>query len=266
MERAFPTYVAATKPGIICGNLLTCAAGFAWAGSFDLFTLIPTLFGLSCIIAAGCVFNNIIDRNSDAKMARTQNRPLATGLVTPQSAALFATALAATGTLLLALFTHPLPTLLALLGLFSYLALYTPLKYRTPHATLIGSIAGALPPVVGYTATTHTLDATALLLFLLLVFWQMPHFYAIALYRMKEYAAASIPVFPIAKGVRTTQIHMVLYLLAFTLLAFVFTPFSLLFTLPWLLFSFQNPTPPWPRRMFLLSLLAIFGTSALLFV
>lgn len=217
----FKTYYMLTKPGIIMGNAVTTAAGFALAsrGNFDFGLFLATLVGLSLIIASAGVFNSYIDRASDAKMDRTKNRPLVTGRISIDKALIFGTILGLIGAEILATFTNALTLAVALGGFFVYLVLYAFLKYRSFYGTIVGSIAGAVPPIVGYCAVSDTLDLGALLLFLILVFWQMPHFFAIAIYRYDDYQAANIPVLPVQKGMHVTKVHMFCYIIAFTLTA-----------------------------------------------
>ncbi|MBI2811728.1 MAG: protoheme IX farnesyltransferase [Candidatus Melainabacteria bacterium] len=218
-------FLSLIKPRIIMGNAITAAGGFALAsrGLFDFGLFVAMLAGLSLIIASACVFNNYIDSDADIMMARTQHRPLATGAVSTQVAILYAVLLLALGILALALFTNLLTTCIALFGFLSYVLLYSLSKYHTVHATLIGSIAGAIPPVAGYCAVSERLDLGALLLFMMIALWQMPHFYAIAIYKRKEYAAASIPVLPVAKGIPATKVQMVLYTAAFAVSSVMLT-------------------------------------------
>jgi len=126
----------------------------------------------------------------------------------------FAMALGVVGFLVLQ-YTNVLTLALAFAGFFNYAVIYGLSKYRTVYGTLIGSFSGAIPPVVGYTAVTGRIDGGAWLLFAILVLWQMPHFYAIAIYRLEEYRAAAIPVLPVVVGVARTKVHMVVYLVAF---------------------------------------------------
>ena len=192
------TYYELTKPGIIYGNAITAVAGFFIASPKPLAeagVLGLTLIGLSLVIASACVFNNYFDREIDARMERTKNRALAMGQVSGRSAIVFALLLLVLGAAVLALYTTPLALSVALLGFVVYVFLYTPLKPRSPSALYIGAVAGATPPVVGYTAVTNTLDLYALALFAVLYVWQIPHFLAIALYRYEEYKAAGVPLF-----------------------------------------------------------------------
>ncbi|MCH9625585.1 MAG: Protoheme IX farnesyltransferase [Chlamydiales bacterium] len=268
-------YLQLTKPGIIFGNLVTCAGGFALAscGHFDPWLLLMTLLGLSLIIASGCVSNNYIDRNHDGKMERTKNRALVKGEITPQRALGFAVILVILGTSILAVFVNFLAVVISLIGLVVYLAFYSFLKYRSVHGTLIGSVAGAVPPVVGYTAVSHHIDLAALIFFLMIAMWQMPHFYAIALYRMEEYKKAAIPVLPLAHGIPSTKIQMLLYIIFFIPLSLTLVFFgyvgalymivAALLGFIWLGFSIQGfrckKDAIWARKMFLCSLVVVMG-------
>lgn len=267
------TYTMLTKPGIILGNVVTTIAGFALAskGHFDLFLFFATLLGLSLVIASAGIFNNYIDRHSDAIMERTKNRPLANGQISTTKALFLASTLGIFGISILALWTNLLTVGIAAFGFFVYLVLYAFFKYRTFYGTLIGSVAGAVPPVVGYCAVSNRLDYGALILFLILVLWQMPHFFAIAMYYFKDYSAASIPVMPVQKGIETTKIHMALYIIAFTIatpmLSFmgytgnIYFIVAALLGLAWLAlclngFKIENNIL-WARKMFVFSLIVI---------
>lgn len=266
-------YTLITKPGIILGNLITLAAGFwlASKGNVNYLLFLQTLLGLGFIIASACVLNNLIDKKLDAKMERTKNRPIAKGSISDTQALLFALALYAAGTFTLYEFTNLLSTFLANIGFWIYVALYSPLKSRTVLATAIGSIAGAVPPVVGYTAVTNELDMGAILLFLILVLWQMPHFFSIALYRLDDYTRANIPLLPIVKGVYRTKVHMVIYIVAFMIAVSLLTLYGytgnlflgIVFTmgLIWLGLSFYGFTvyndKEWGKQMFRFSLVLI---------
>jgi protoheme IX farnesyltransferase len=190
-------YYHLTKPGIIYGNSLAAVAGFFVASGsvVDWGLLVAMLIGLALIIACGCVLNNYFDRTIDARMERTKNRALVSGRISTTSALLFALLLGAGGVFVLWYFTNPLALAAALGGLLVYVALYTPLKPRSPWALFVGAVAGAMPPVVGYTAVSGVLDWYALGLFAILYVWQLPHFLAIGMYRYEEYAAAGVPLF-----------------------------------------------------------------------
>ncbi len=181
---------------MVAGNALAAVAGFFF-GSTTLSASIPfweLLIGLSCVVAAACVCNNVSDRYMDAKMARTNNRAIAAGRISVRHAILFASAFLTLGIVLLWKI-NLLSLVFGLLGFVIYVFVYTPLKPKTPHALWVGALAGAMPPVVGYVAATNLLDWYAFILFAALFLWQIPHFMAIAYYRYEEYQAAGVPLF-----------------------------------------------------------------------
>lgn len=269
------TYYLLTKPGIILGNAITVAAGVALAshGHIDFRLFLSTLIGLSLVIAASCVINNYIDREADKKMERTKKRALAQGLITGKRALVFATLLGLIGFSILAIYTNLLTLLCAFAGFFIYVVLYSVWKYHTTYGTIIGSFAGAMPPVVGYCAVTNQFDLGATLLLLILVLWQMPHFYSIAMYRFEDYTKAKIPILPITRGIPVTKVHMLLYIIAFMFSAFALTFFgytgnvylviSMFLSAAWLWlcirgFKSKNHVL-WGRRMFIVSLVVVTG-------
>lgn len=266
-------YYLLTKPGIIMGNLITVAAGFLLAskGKIDFGLFLATLLGLTLIMASACVFNNFIDRQIDKKMERTKQRALVTGLISGPHALIFAVFLGIFGQVILFLYTNFLTVVVAALGFFVYVVLYSLWKCRTIYGTAIGSIAGAVPPVVGYCAVSNHFDLGAFILFMMLVLWQMPHFFSIATYHFDDYMAAQIPVLPIKKGMLKTKIHMVIYIVGFIFTATLLTFFNytgymyLILTtsigLMWLglcIQGFKNDNNQvWGRHMFRLSLVMI---------
>ena len=266
-------YISLTKPGIIRGNLMTTAAGFLLASEdrIDLELLVATLTGITLVIASACVFNNYIDRDIDKKMARTKTRALVSGVVSGRNALIYATVLGLAGGGLLAMTTNLITLVLGIVAFFSYVVLYGVAKRRSVHGTLVGTISGAIPPVAGYVAVTNQLDLAAGLLFLIMVCWQMPHFYAIAMYRFKDYKAAGLPVLPVKKGLPITKLQIRLYIVAFIvatqlLVVFGYTGYSygavmLLLGLAWLGRALQaskaNDDTIWAKQLFLFSLLVI---------
>lgn len=266
-------YYLLTKPGIILGNLITVAAGFMLGsgGKFDVLLFLATLLGLALIMASACVFNNYIDRNVDKKMERTKNRALVLGIISGPNAFLFASLLGFIGCLILLAFTNLLTVAVAGIGFFVYVILYSFWKCRTVYGTAIGSIAGAVPPIVGYCSASGRFDAAAAILFVMMVFWQMPHFFAIALMHFDDYKKAGIPVLPISKGIPRTKVHMLLYILAFIPIAMLLTLFNytgyafLIVTtcigVAWLAWSIKGfsceNNQRWGKEMFRLSLVMI---------
>lgn len=221
-------YYELTKPGIIRGNVLTAIAGFLFAsqGNVDAFALAQTVLGVVFIIASGCVINNYIDRDIDIKMERTKNRALVTGKIKPLPALMFATILGVIGLLVLLAYINVLTALIGLVAFIFYVVVYGYAKRHSVHGTLVGSIPGALSLVAGYTAVTGRVDVTASLLFLIMAIWQMPHFYAIAIYRLKDYKAAGLPVISIKKGITATKLHIVAYIVVYAIASSLLTVFS----------------------------------------
>ncbi|MGO1344160.1 heme o synthase [Chromohalobacter japonicus] len=211
-------YVSITKPGIIFGNLISVAGGFFLAsqGSVDGVLFLATVIGIALVIASGCVFNNYIDRDIDRLMERTQGRVTVQGLISPGITLAYGSVLGIAGFLILWFGTNALATLFALLGFFVYVGLYSLyLKRHSVYGTLVGSLSGAAPPVVGYCAVSGQFDLGALTLLLIFCLWQMPHSYAIAIFRYQDYRTASIPVLPVTRGVRAAKHHIFWYILAF---------------------------------------------------
>lgn len=266
-------YYLLTKPRIILGNLVTVAAGFLLASKGAILPglFLATLLGLAFIIASACVFNNYIDIPLDRKMTRTKNRPLVVGLISGKHAILFATLLLIIGNGILFYFTNLLTVVVADSGFFVYVVPYSLWKSRTIYGTAIGSIAGAVPPIVGYCAVSNRFDMGALILFAILVLWQMPHFFSIALYHLDDYKAAQMPLLPIEKGSLKTKIHMTIYILLFIgasslLTLFNYTGYIYLAAVGilgiwWLVLSLKGfkelDDKKWGGQMFRLSLLII---------
>lgn len=271
------TYYMLTKPGIILGNVATTAAGFALASKGDIdFALFPvTLLGLSLVIACAGALNNCIDRAADAKMSRTKDRALVKGTIPLAAAIFFGAFLGSIGIAILALYVNALTASIAILGLFVYLVLYAFIKYRSFYGTLVGSVAGAVPPVVGYCAVSDRLDLAAFLLFMITVFWQMPHFFSIAIYRLNDYVAASIPVLPATNGIDSTKKQMVAYIIAFIVASLLLTAagytgyiygwIAAVLGFAWLGFCIaglnkkSTENAAWARQMFFCSLAVIMG-------
>lgn len=270
-------YYLITKPGIIFGNLITLAAGFLLAskGKIDFVLFLATLMGLAFIIASACVFNNFIDRPIDKKMHRTKNRPLVTGVISGKNAIIFAIILAIIGNMILYVYTNLLTVFVAGIGFFVYVVLYSLWKRHTIYGTAIGSIAGAIPPIVGYCAVSNHLDLGAWILFAILVLWQMPHFFSIAFYHIDDYTAAQMPLLPIKKGAFRTKIHMLIYILGFIVASIMLTLFhytgyfflisTVTLGVAWLILCFKgfksSNDQVWGCQMFRLSLLVITAFS-----
>ena len=219
-------YLQVTKPGIIFGNLISVVGGFLLAskGSIDYPLFLATLVGVSLVVASGCVFNNYIDRDIDKKMERTKNRVLVKGLIAPSVTLVYATVLGIVGFALLYIAANPLAMWLAVMGFVVYVGVYSLyMKRHSVYGTLIGSLSGAAPPVIGYCAVTGDFDSGAAILLAIFSLWQMPHSYAIAIFRFKDYQAANIPVLPVVKGISVAKNHITVYILAFMIATLMLT-------------------------------------------
>ncbi|WP_218355039.1 heme o synthase [Alteromonas lipotrueiana] len=216
----FRRYLQVTKPGIIMGNLISVAGGFLLAsrGEVDGLLMVATLVGLSLVVASGCAINNCIDRDIDARMQRTKTRVTVTGEMSVKAAFAHGVVLGIAGFALLAYFTNAVAVFFAALGYVVYVGVYSLyMKRNSVYGTLVGSLSGAVPPVVGYCAVTAQFDAGAAILLVMFSLWQMPHSYAIAIFRYKDYEAANIPVLPVAQGIEKAKLHIVLYIAVYAL-------------------------------------------------
>ncbi|NHC02205.1 protoheme IX farnesyltransferase [Acinetobacter sp. 187] len=221
-------YLFLTKPGILFGNFVTTLGGYflATQGSIDLLLLFITLLGTTLVVASGCVVNNVIDQDIDHKMQRTRNRALVKKTIKPSVALVFALVLGVLGFALLWFLVNAYAVLFALIGFVVYVVFYSLWTKRTTiHQTVVGSISGASPPVIGYVAVAEQFDVAALLIFIGYALWQMPHSWAIAIYRFDDYKNAGVPILPVARSVLRTKIESLIYVVLFTIcmnLLFVF--------------------------------------------
>jgi len=222
-------YYNALKPERTYANVMTTAAGFLFACRWhiDWLLLIYTLLGTTLIVMSACAANNVIDRKLDAKMPRTKKRATVTGEVSAQKLAFTSIIFGLVGFAILAVHVNWLTTLLGAIGYFDYVILYGWTKRTTPLSTLVGTVSGAMPLVAGYTAVTNSFDFTAILLGLIMVFWQMVHFYSIAIFRQKDYAAGNVPVWSVKYGVRNTQQWMLIFTFVYLLVVLRFIQFEM---------------------------------------
>lgn len=208
-------YVSLTKPRLSALVLFTMA-GAMWLSpqSVPLSTWLWALLGTAGTVGAANALNCVIERDSDRFMTRTAVRPLPSRRLSMQPALVFAAVLAGLSLPMLSLGVNGLTGLLGLAALLLYVLVYTPMKSRSHVAMLVGAIPGALPPLMGWTATTGRVELPGLVLFGILFFWQLPHFIAIALFRKDEYRAAGLTSLPLEKGDDVARLHAVLYLAA----------------------------------------------------
>jgi protoheme IX farnesyltransferase len=212
------------KPRLSALVMVTTAGG-SWLapGRIGAVRGLVTLLMTTAAVAAANTLNCFLERTTDARMKRTRTRPLDTGALSPSVALAYGLTLATVSVAALALFVNGLAAALAGLAIVSYVALYTPMKFRSPHAVIVGALPGAIPPLLGWSAVTGRIDPGGMALFALMFVWQLPHFLAIALYLREDYGRAGIRVLPLTHGDAATRVCLSLY-------ALVFVPVSLSLT------------------------------------
>ena len=216
-----------TKPKVVALIVFTAVVGMLLAvpGMPDLLLLVMATLGIGMAAGAAAAINHLVDQKIDAKMKRTEDRPLPSGELSSQQVLVFALVLGAIAMLILYFFVNPLTALLTFFSLIGYAVIYTMyLKRATPQNIVIGGAAGAAPPLLGWVAMTGQLDADAMLLFLIIYVWTPPHFWALAIHRAEDYAKADVPMLPVTHGIEFTRWHIFFY----TLLLIIVT------TLPYL--------------------------------
>jgi len=221
-------YLELTKPRVVLLMLITSLVGMFLATRAGVPWTVLLFGNLGIALCAGgaAAVNHVVDRQIDSVMARTHKRPLAEGRVSPAAALTFALALGVAGLLLLLAFTNALAAWLTLASLIGYAVIYTGfLKRATPQNIVIGGLAGAAPPLLGWVAVTGQITAEPLLLVLIIFAWTPPHFWALAIHRKAEYAKVNIPMLPVTHGEHYTKVHILLY--TAVLLAVSFMPFAI---------------------------------------
>ncbi len=278
-------FLAIIKIGIVNSNLITTFTGMWLAFYFtnthfldSLGTMFLTLFGSSLIIAGSCSINNFIDRDIDPLMERTKDRPTVTGKVSGAKVLTLGLGLLIIGTVFLFM-TTVTAGIIGLIGTFSYVVLYTMWSKRLYVSnTIVGSISGAVPPLIGWAAIDPNLSLMAWMLFAIMFIWQPPHFYALAMKRVEEYRAAGIPMLPVVKGFQVTKRHMVIWVAFLLPLPFLMQSLGLGFiilasilNIGWLVIGLygykMKDDIKWARIMFVYSLnyLTILFVSMVIF-
>ena len=222
MLARWPDFLELTKPRVVALMLITAVIGMCMAvpGFVPWQPLVLGNIGIAFCAGAAAAINHVVDERIDQKMSRTNNRPVAQGRVSQLEAIVFAALLAILGTALLAVTVNVLTAVLTVASLVGYAFIYTMfLKRATPQNIVIGGLAGAAPPLLGWTAVTGEIHAHGLLLVLIIFAWTPPHFWALAIHRKEEYAAVGIPMLPVTHGNRFTALHILLY----TILMFLIT-------------------------------------------
>lgn len=279
-------YFDLIKPGIVLGNIISAISGFLLATHHEhhinYIILMYMILGTTLVIASSCVLNNIIDRDIDAIMDRTKNRVLAKNINScfVKNSIIYAIILNTLGFLFLGLTKNLLTILLTIIGFLVYIGIYSLwMKRKSIYSTIIGSISGSMPPIIGYCTVSHTLDTGAWLLFIAFSFWQIPHSYSITIFRSQDYKKASIPTFNIKKGIKSTRIHMILCILIFTLAnisltVLGYTSYTFLYIISimnifwlytgWYIYKQLDNDLKWAKKMFILSIVIITSLNVLL--
>ena len=208
------SYYQLCKPNVVYMMLICAFVGMLLAeqtvSSYSY--LFIALTGIALCAASAAAINQVVDREADASMTRTDQRPLPKGDLSVMHASIFAFVIGLLGSMILYLYVNTLTMILTIGSLIGYAFIYTVyLKRATPQNIVIGGLAGAAPPLLGWSSVTNTIDPFALLLVLIIFVWTPPHFWALAIYRKEEYAKESIPMMPVTHGVAFTKLQIVLY-------------------------------------------------------
>lgn len=226
-KQRWSDYIELCKPRVVALMLLTVVVGMylATPGWVSITTLCASLLGIGLCAGSAAAVNHLVDKRIDAMMLRTQKRPIAHGRISVTQAFWFALILGVIGLVVLSYFVNALTALLTFITIIGYAGIYTGyLKRTTPQNIVIGGLAGAAPPLLGWTAVANQLDPQALLLVLIIFTWTPPHFWALAIYRFEEYQHAEIPMLPVTHGIHYTKLNVLLYsilLLVVSVLPFV---------------------------------------------
>lgn len=283
MQKTFRAFYELTKPRVTYGNVLTAVAGYflAAAGSVNWTVFFAMTIGTTLVIASACAANNFLDQDIDRLMERTKKRPSVVGVLSSMQMISLSVLLLVSGLVVLWLWTNVLAVAFAIAGFIIYVWLYGALsKRRSIHGTLVGSISGAIPIVIGYVAARGAVDIGCIIAFLILFFWQFPEFFSIAIYRRKEYKTAGIPVLPVVKGVdytiRRIYVYTLLYVLSTLMLTLVGSAGWLYFVVMllvggrWIALAHKglNIAPQqqnaWARKMFRFSMITILVLCVML--
>lgn len=257
------------------GNVLTSIAGYLLAAAhygYSVVTFVAMLIGTTMVVGGACALNNYLDRDIDARMERTKNRPSVTAALSPIGMQLFAWLLCIVGLAILAFWTNWFTVGIGMAGFFIYVWLYGAWTKRTSiHGTAVGAISGALPIVGGYAAASGMFDIGLGISFLIMFFWQFPEFFSIAIYRRNEYATAGIPLMSVVEGVQSTIFQILVFTLGYVVstlaltiagyTGWIYFVVMLISGLAWIGIGLKGLTTPnpqkWARTMFGFSMYSI---------
>lgn len=275
MKPLWRDYLELCKPNVVALMILTAVVGMFLAvpGMVPLDILIIGNIGIGLCAASSAVINHVVDKKIDILMARTKNRPVAQGRLSDVHALIFSAVMGVAGFWMLMVFVNPLTAWLTLGSSIGYALIYTCfLKRATPQNIVIGGLAGAAPPLLGWTAVTNEVHGYALLLVLIIFAWTPPHFWALAIHRKDDYAKVGIPMLPVTHGDKYTRLHILLYTIIMfivTLLPFVTKMFGLLYLLGavilgigflyWAVVMVINKNPDAPMETFKYSIIYLMA-------
>jgi len=260
--------VSLAKPRITMMVLITALGGLALApGTPTLFTAVALLVGTALMVGSANTLNMYLESDIDALMTRTRDRPLPAGRLDPSVALWFGVGQGLVGTPLLTFAVNPLTAMLGVIALLSYVLVYTPLKQRTPAAVWVGAVPGAMGPLLGWAAATNSLDLGGIALFGVMFFWQVPHFHAIASFRVDEYRNAGLKTLPGERGDSATHREIIVVLILQVAVSLSLTPLGVTGA-PYLaaasilgvayfgyaVFGLRTAGTQWARRLFFASL------------
>jgi protoheme IX farnesyltransferase len=273
--------IALTKPRITLMVLVTAAGGMWLApGTVEVGSMAVMLITTGMVVGAANTLNCYLERDSDRLMARTAKRPLPDRRLEPSWALVLGVLMGLFSVPILTFAVNPVTGLLGLIALVSYVAIYTPMKQYTPAALFVGALPGALPPLMGWTAVTGSIDAPGIVLFGVLFFWQIPHFIAISVFRQEEYDRAGLKVLPSVRGIDSAKAQSVVYAGALWVVSLLLVPYGLADTL-YLVAAlalggyffaislsglFARDPKAWARKLFVASLLYLTALFAALIV
>lgn len=275
-------YLELCKPNVVALMILTTLVGMFLAvdGMVPWVLLISANTGIALCAASAAVINHVVDKKVDLLMRRTQNRPVAQGRISDTQALLFSAVTGALGMAVLFIYVNVLTAWLTFGALIGYAIIYTCLlKRATPQNIVIGGLAGAAPPLLGWTAVTNEIHGHALLLVLIIFAWTPPHFWALAIHRKDDYAKVDIPMLPVTHGDKYTRIHIMLYtiiMFAVTLLPYATKMFGVLYLigavvlgagfLYWATVLLINKKPDAPMQTFRYSIIYLFALFIIMLV
>jgi len=217
-------YLRLCKPKVVLLLLITALVGMLLTSpkSSDIALMAIATLGIGLVASAAAVVNHLVDVNIDGKMARTRSRPLVSGRLSSAQAAVFSLLMALSGLWLLTVYVNPLTAILTLAGLFGYAVIYTIyLKHSTPQNIVWGGLAGALPPLLGWTSMTNNIASEGIILMLIIFFWTPAHFWPLAIDRIDDYKKANVPMLPVIHGIEYTKNSIIAYTLILNLVSWL---------------------------------------------